>query len=920
MMAGKGALKFGIKSKLLVALVTILTLPLAILGGLALSGMRDLGSSAVGDIRDMGNSAVNESASALGGLAKSKMVAMAEGVAARTESLVVNAGTYAGAFGAAARDLASDGDRAALASLLSTMYSDSPRYDFIEYNGRRTGETFPLYDSLFLFSQNGTLLAMSGLQPAGSPVGQVFASQHYFGKAAESFKNPSVRLFMYDPYITNNSGRNYWEPADNVEDMIRLPRSDIRPFFVAEPANLAPLSAQTLEQQKSKSTRIFPSEGNWNAHQTGIIVLVPVRNGAQISAIAGLTMSLPAVTQFMREVKGFEDASGKSGYAYGFNGEGVLIAHPTRDHIGSDSTYHWWIEEMHKTGKGILDYTWRGVAKYTSFASIPSLGWKIAVTSPKTDFTQPAVDTGKNITSANNRTLSGIEASGLAVMQTTAALSLVFVIISVALGLVLANRIVRPIGNLTRLAERISRGNLDAEILVESNDELGALAEAFVNLLTTLRLGNTAYYMGDLRKALDSYRKGLALFETSGNEKGMAMCQNNMGNIFRQWKQFSEAEEYYRKALDIGQRLGDRKGVAMRVGNLGLLYKARGDGMKAMENFGIAFRMYTELGDETGQATIYNNYGIVKKEAGDTDGALEYFQQALALDRKTGNERGMATRYNNIALIHKARGDCTKALQCLEYALSLDQKLEDAASAYTSLRNLSVLYDEMGQADRAQDLAAQAAALKAGMKRSKSVMFVMDRSSSMDGDRIIAAKIGALNVLKNRIYGEDRVGIIQFDNEIQVLLPLSRKKDNYDLIREKIEGITLRSQTAFYDALGAAMVLLKENGGGDILWVVALTDGEDNASHKFTPARSGYLDKRHVLRDYPEALGIDVNMILIGVGPAVDAGTLAEICRGHGSYIHVTETEEKQGIIEAYKKVEEIFEESEVVEEYEPEK
>jgi tetratricopeptide (TPR) repeat protein len=916
-----GVLKFGIRSKLLASLVVLLIIPLGALGGLALGGLDRLGASTVEDVRGMGDFAVNSSEMALGELAKTKMVAVADGAAARTEALAQNALAYAGALAAAAKDPLGRGDQPALAALLEATYSHAPSYQFYEYDGVRTGEAFPLYDALFVLASNGTMLAVKGYGQGGQAVGQRYNSEHYFTLASASFRTTAARYYIYDPYMHNTSGRAYWEPASNAEDMILLPRSDLRPFYTAIPSNLDALAARTLDQQRSKSERIIPSDGNWNAHQMGIMVLAPLRIDGALAGMAGLTMSLPAITQFSREVKAAEAAEGKSGYAYTFNRGGVLVSHPTRDHIGSDSTYHWWIAEMHKSDGGILDYTWRGVPKYTSFARVPALDWKVAVTSPKTDFLQPAVDTGKNITAAINRTQAGIRVSETAMAQTTLVLSAVCLGVSVAVGVALANRIVRPIGNLTRLAERISRGSLDAEVAVEGNDELGALAESFINLLTTLRLGNAAYYKGDLRKALDSYRRGLALFETSGNEKGMAMCQNNMGNIFRQWKQYPEADEYYRKALETAQRLGDRRAIAARYTNIGLLMKARGEGSQASGYFDAALKLYTEAGDASGIASVYNNQAILRRERGDTEGALALFQNALDMDRKAQNERGMATRYNNIALIYKSQGDLQKALQCLEYALALDQKLEDAASAYTSLRNLSVLYDDIGQADKARELAAQAAALKSSMKRAKSVMFVMDRSGSMDGEKIIAAKAGALNVLRNKVYGEDRVGIIQFDNESDLLLPLTKKSQNLALIEQAVESIQLRSKTAFYDAVGDAVLHLKENGQSDILWVVALTDGEDNSSRRFTYARTGFFDKRTVLRTYPDALNIDVNMIIIGVGGEVDGARLAEVCRGHGSYIHVLETEGPgEGIIEAYRKVEEIFEESEVVEEYEPEK
>ncbi|WP_421878146.1 HAMP domain-containing protein [Marinoscillum sp.] len=48
---------------------------------------------------------------------------------------------------------------------------------------------------------------------------------------------------------------------------------------------------------------------------------------------------------------------------------------------------------------------------------------------------------------------------------------------SIALALVVANMFVKPILTITRAAESIAAGDLEAEIPVNSNDELGKLAE-----------------------------------------------------------------------------------------------------------------------------------------------------------------------------------------------------------------------------------------------------------------------------------------------------------------------------------------------------------------------------------------------------------------------------------------------------------
>ncbi|MFT7158245.1 MAG: serine phosphatase RsbU (regulator of sigma subunit), partial [Parvicella sp.] len=52
---------------------------------------------------------------------------------------------------------------------------------------------------------------------------------------------------------------------------------------------------------------------------------------------------------------------------------------------------------------------------------------------------------------------------------------------SLILALIAAHIFVKPIVNLTRMAEEVSKGNLDVEIKIDSNDELGRLATLLSN-------------------------------------------------------------------------------------------------------------------------------------------------------------------------------------------------------------------------------------------------------------------------------------------------------------------------------------------------------------------------------------------------------------------------------------------------------
>jgi len=84
--------------------------------------------------------------------------------------------------------------------------------------------------------------------------------------------------------------------------------------------------------------------------------------------------------------------------------------------------------------------------------------------------------------------------------------------------LLVVSRAVRPLLTLTDAAHRISRGNLDETIAVESDDEIGALAEAF-NLMTTVIVRDLKEEIGRSGRLLASVKQ--AVIQLSGAAHGM---------------------------------------------------------------------------------------------------------------------------------------------------------------------------------------------------------------------------------------------------------------------------------------------------------------------------------------------------------------------------------------------------------------
>jgi methyl-accepting chemotaxis protein len=95
---------------------------------------------------------------------------------------------------------------------------------------------------------------------------------------------------------------------------------------------------------------------------------------------------------------------------------------------------------------------------------------------------------------------------------------LLMLVISSLTILLVVSRAVRPLLMLTEAAHRISRGNLDETIAVESDDEIGALAEAF-NVMTTVIVRDLKEEIGRSGRLLATVKQ--AVIQLSGAANGM---------------------------------------------------------------------------------------------------------------------------------------------------------------------------------------------------------------------------------------------------------------------------------------------------------------------------------------------------------------------------------------------------------------
>ena len=169
------------------------------------------------------------------------------------------------------------------------------------------------------------------------------------------------------------------------------------------------------------------------------------------------------------------------------------------------------------------------------------------------------------------------------------------------------------------------------------------------------------------------------------------------------------------------------------------------------------------------------------------------------------------------------------------------------------------------------DLQAPAAPEAGGPRPEHTAVIVLDRSGSMSGRRLAAAK-RALVELVARLDDRDRFGLVVFDHEASVAIPAGRVGDlGRDELRRRIAAVRPGGSTdlssGYLRGLQEAGRVATDTGAT----VVVISDGHAN---------SGVTDPEQLRGVAASASGRSITTSTIGIGTGYDESLLAALAEG----------------------------------------
>ena len=152
------------------------------------------------------------------------------------------------------------------------------------------------------------------------------------------------------------------------------------------------------------------------------------------------------------------------------------------------------------------------------------------------------------------------------------------------------------------------------------------------------------------------------------------------------------------------------------------------------------------------------------------------------------------------------------------------------------------------------------AALPAGDRPAVNLALVLDRSGSMQGDRIVRAREAAIAAVQ-RLDERDYVSVVVFDDRIDVLAGAQTASEaNKAAIVEKLRTVEARGSTAIFGGVSAGAAELRKNLARKLVnRIVLLSDGEANVGPS-SPEELGLLGASLVKE------GVSVSTLGVGLG------------------------------------------------------
>jgi PAS domain S-box-containing protein len=213
-------------------------------------------------------------------------------------------------------------------------------------------------------------------------------------------------------------------------------------------------------------------------------------------------------------------------------------------------------------------------------------------------------------------------------------------------------------------------------------------------------LGEAYYNQDDSLKAIEYYKKALAVSLKTGKKLLIGNEYNSLGIAYSKFE-FKKSLEYYRKALAIKEELKDTGGISAGLNNIGTIYDEKlGEYDKALEYYLLSYYLDLKRKIPLGIATSLLNIADVKRKQKNYDEAIDSCLKSIAISRAKGFNYLLELSYETLYQTYEANHDFENSLiyykkfslsKLSRYDQDLRKQVKELETKYKSVEQLKTI-------------------------------------------------------------------------------------------------------------------------------------------------------------------------------------------------------------------------------------
>lgn len=283
-------------------------------------------------------------------------------------------------------------------------------------------------------------------------------------------------------------------------------------YYLASPEVISKEGYDVTSKEYYKAVtenKVWITDPYIDAITGGVVITIsaPVKVDGKTVGLTAVDIAIDKLTTMVDEYE-----LGDTGYFTLLTNSNIIAAHKDKENLLktiyelqiSDNI----IESVSTKDNIVMEYSYNGDKYYGSSVKIGSTGWQILSSLPS-----------KELTKDTNQLILNIVVIFIILL-----LSILFVIFTVV------KKETKPIEKITEITNKLAKGELNVNIDVRSNDEIGELAKSIESL--TVRLKSYISYIDESVKVLDEAANGNLSIELKNEYDGeFAKLKNALLNV-----------------------------------------------------------------------------------------------------------------------------------------------------------------------------------------------------------------------------------------------------------------------------------------------------------------------------------------------------------------------------------------------------